>query len=248
MKVSRAHALPLQSFRLGRAGYGRLPGFHHRHRFKRAAPLQQFAIGVECHVETRALAAKVRNHHDSAGVRIRQRFEQDGVHRAEDRRRGSDAQGQRKCRDRCEARRAQHAARAVAQVLNQRFNEAHTARLAAFLFDALDPAKLQPRPPHCFMAHHAAAHQILCIRLHVESQLRIHLALHPRAPQRCLSPRTQPSPQRHSSSSIARRILRCPLLIRISAPPLDLRQPLGVPVPRMPQSQQSSAARQHMCS
>jgi hypothetical protein len=74
-------------------------------------------------------------------------------------------------------------AQAVADVVKQSFEEPNAARLAAFLFDALCATELQPRPPHCFPSRHAAAHQILRVRLEVETEFRIHVALQARASQ-----------------------------------------------------------------
>ena len=56
-------------------------------------------------------------------------------------------------------------------------------RLAALLFDALCSTELQLRPPCGFPSRHAAAHQIIRVRLNVEMEFRIHVALHARASQ-----------------------------------------------------------------
>src|SRR5882724_7434305 len=148
-------------------------------------------------------------------------IEQEVVNHAEHDSRRGNAKREREHRGSREPQTLSQRPRTVAQVLCQRFEKSHASRLPAFFFDALNPAKLQPRPPRCFMARHTAAHQILRIRLHVKAQFRVHFALHPRAPQRCPPPRTESSPQPHSSSSIAPNIPRCPLLIRTSAPPSD---------------------------
>src|SRR6266403_2455433 len=129
---------------------------------------------------------------------------------AEDRSIGTDTEPEDQYRKNSEAWILAQHAQAVTQILNEVVDQVCAARLPAFFFDALDSPKLQPRPPHRLRPSHAAANQIFRVRLHVEAQLRVHLAFHPRAPQHCPYPRKEPSPQRHSSSSIARRILRCP--------------------------------------
>ncbi len=53
---------------------------------------------------------------DAIGIGVRQRPDQDGVDRGEDRRVGADAEGQRRDRDRGEARRLSQQAKAVAQI------------------------------------------------------------------------------------------------------------------------------------
>ena len=167
----------------------------------------------------RAGGPEIPDHHDPAGVRVRQRFEQDGVHRAEDRRRGADSERQCEYGDRREARRTQHVACAIAQILDQRFHKIHASCLAALLFGPLHSAKLQPRPPQGFPRRHAALNQVFRVSLHVKAQLRIHLAFHPRTPQRRVPPRTKPAPQPHTSSAMVPRIS----IIHASVPPWDPR-------------------------
>src|SRR6266478_3780639 len=130
-------------------------------------------------VEGRLARVSVKELDKRSGILRRHCAKHQSIYEAEDGSVRADAKGKNQNGGKSEPRGLAQHTNAVAQILNQGFNDAHTARLAAFLFDALNPAKLQPCPSHSFMAHHAAAHQILCIRLDVESQLRIHLALHP---------------------------------------------------------------------
>src|SRR5215813_9402938 len=95
MEVARAHALPIESLRLGWSGYGRLPGSHHRKRAKGTTPLHQLAIGAECYFLARAGGAEVPDHRDLVGMRIRQRLEQNGIHCTEDGCAGAYSESQR---------------------------------------------------------------------------------------------------------------------------------------------------------
>src|ERR1041384_8690110 len=94
MEVARGHALPFESLGLGWPGHGRLPWPRHGNYVEGATPLHQFTISAEGYGDLRALRALIRDHHDLAGMRIRQRLEQNGIHRAEDRRASADAQRQ----------------------------------------------------------------------------------------------------------------------------------------------------------
>src|SRR4029077_19759760 len=110
------------------------------------------------------------------------------------------------------------------KILEQLIEKADASRRAPFLFDALDSTELNARTAHSFLARNATSYQVLCTRLDVKAQLRIHLAFHARAPQRCVPPRTERAPELHTSSGV---ITTCPAmtcaLIRTSAPPWGLR-------------------------
>src|SRR2546423_9825606 len=124
---------------------------------------------------------------------------------------------------------AQHA-QAIAQVLEQSFEEVHPTRLTAFLLCALDAAKLDARQPQGFIAWHTASHQILSTRFDVETQLRIHFAFHARAPQNCAQPGAPPIPQPHTSSGTTSNTPANPTaLIRTSVRPSDRRASLAAP-------------------
>src|SRR6266478_2266829 len=157
-------------------------------------------------------------------------IEQEVVNHAEHDSRRGNAKREREHRGSREPQTLSQRPRTVAQVLCQRFEKSHASRLPAFFFDALNPAKLQPRPPRCFMARHTAAHQILRIRLHVKAQLLIHFALHPRALQSRPQPRTNSAPERHTSSGFVPRIPAITSVIRFhfSASACSLRFPAAV--------------------
>src|ERR1044072_5306670 len=94
MEVARTHALPIESLWLGWSSHGRLPWPHHGDRVEGTIPLHYLTIAAERYGDARALRVVVRDHHDLAGMWIRQRLEQNGVHHTEDRRAGADAQRQ----------------------------------------------------------------------------------------------------------------------------------------------------------
>src|SRR5437016_1684837 len=119
---------------------------------------------------------------------------------------------------------AQHA-QAIAKVLDKAFDEVNAAGVAAFFFGPLHAAEFDAGATVSFLPRHAAAHQILGVRLHVEAQFRIHLALHSRASQHCAQPRTHATPHPHTSSGLFCRIS----IIRTSAPPSDRPSSRGGP-------------------
>src|SRR5271157_3206588 len=124
---------------------------------------------------------------------------------------------------------------AVAQILYQFIENPGAARFPAFLLHALDAAKLYARLAHRFSAGQSAAHQILCTHLHVEPQLRVHLAFHAGTIEYCLRPSTEPAPEVHTSSSVMSQIpTMMRAIIRISAPLSGPRSLLDVPADRRP--------------
>src|ERR1700694_5111415 len=120
---------------------------------------------MECHVAARALGSEVPDHHDPAGMRIRQRFEQDRVHRAENRRRSADAKRQREDRDRREAWRAQHVASAVAKIAKKAFNGRPPPDRAAVLFHQSYIPKFAPSSGGSFFSGHATGNEFLDLLL-----------------------------------------------------------------------------------
>src|SRR5208282_5591544 len=103
-EVAGADLLSIDTFRLIRSSEGRLPWLHYSDCVKRATPLRQFAISVEGLGDAGAVFRGIPDHHDPAGMRIGQRLEQDRVHRAENRRAGSDAETENHDRRAGEAR------------------------------------------------------------------------------------------------------------------------------------------------
>ena len=95
MEVARAHALPLETFRLVRSGHGRLPGFELGDRVERAIPFRESAIHAERSSVARPVAARLHDNRDPVGMRVRRRLEQNGVHRTEYRGASADSQRQR---------------------------------------------------------------------------------------------------------------------------------------------------------
>ena len=79
-------------------------------------PLRNFAIGVKRHFGARSLIG-VPNHHDPAWLRVRQRLHKNGIHGAEDRSVGADAQRQCEHGDGSEAWSFRQHANAKSEVL-----------------------------------------------------------------------------------------------------------------------------------
>src|SRR5882724_10041751 len=181
-------------------------------------------------VEGRLARVSVKELDKRSGILRRHCAKHQSIYEAEDGSVRADAKGKNQNGGKSEPRGLAQHTNAVAQILNQGFDEAHTERLPAFFLDALDSAKLHPRPPHRFLARYAATHQIFRVRLHVESQLRIHLALHPRAPQRRAQPRTKSAPLCHTSSGFAPRIPAITFAMRFqfSVSVCNLRLPAAV--------------------
>ena len=155
-EVARAHALPVESLGLVCAAHGRLPCLHHGHRLEGTAARRQLAIGVKCDVGARALE-DIPDHHDPAGMRIRQWLKQNGVHRAEDGRAGADAQRQRDRADGRKPRPLPQSARGIAEVLPQILQPARAAGIAALLLHLLRTAQRQPGLPAGFRGIVSAA-------------------------------------------------------------------------------------------
>src|SRR5215472_4790038 len=179
-------------------------------RLANASEVELMAFVIRCHVG----GAYVLTHgHDSTlWIRsldadelfrawIRQGYEQNSIHQAEDGGVRADAQSQRERSNKRERPVFAQHAQAETQILHEAVGEVDATRVAAFLLGALDGAKLDARPPQRFLAGHAATHQILGVRLDVEAQLRVQLALHPRTIDDCGRPRPQLIPKAHAPSS-----------------------------------------------
>ena len=82
------------------------------------------------------------NPNQPVAVRIGQRPQHHGVHNAENRSIGADAQRQREHRDRCKARISAQLPQAITDVLQEILDIVYSAHIPALLFDLLDSAKL----------------------------------------------------------------------------------------------------------
>src|ERR1700733_2603136 len=111
--------LTLKSFWLAGSGHRRLPWLHHCHGVERAAAFLQAVKGTERYRLGRALAAHFPEHHQPARLRIRERLEQDRIHRAEDGGAGADSQCQGECGDNRKTRIAEQLTRGILQVGEQ---------------------------------------------------------------------------------------------------------------------------------
>jgi hypothetical protein len=147
-----ADALTLEPLRLHSTEQGREPRFHHRERLERAAPCHQLAVGAEGDVQRRGVAADVRDCRDPARVRVGQRLEQDGIHRAEDRGRRADPERQRQHDGRGEAALHSEAPRGVPQIGEGGLEEVLPAVVADLLLDCRRTAEFQPCGAPCLVA------------------------------------------------------------------------------------------------
>ena len=77
---------------------------------------------------------------------------QDSIDDAEYRGGSADAQSQREYGDNCEARTLREDTLSVVKILHHFISKADTARLPAFLFDALDGAELKASAAQRFLA------------------------------------------------------------------------------------------------
>ncbi len=179
-----------------------------RHAEAREAMIALAEGGKLQHRHAERIEALAHGHAEDQPVEAgdRQPAQQQGVGRAEDGGVGADAERQGEHRDGGEARILAQHARAEAQVSRQGLGESHAERVPAFLLGAIDAAEVQPRLPHRRRPRHAAADQVLGVRLEVEAELRIHVAFPARAPEDGPRPGTQAAPESHTSSGVVRRI------------------------------------------
>jgi len=84
LKVGCTNALSVESFGLIVCRHRRLPGFHDSDRIEGVASLRQTSKGAEGCVHWCAAALHLPEHHDAAGVRIREWIKQNGFYHAED--------------------------------------------------------------------------------------------------------------------------------------------------------------------
>ncbi len=79
-------------------------------------------------------------------------------------------------------------AKAVAEVLDDRFNDVRGADVATFLFHLVEPSELDPRPAPRFFRSHARAHKIGNPMLQVESKLSVEVFFSERSSEKPLAP------------------------------------------------------------
>ena len=113
-----------------------------------------------------------------------QRPDQDGVHQAEHRGGGADAEGHGRQRHGGETPILREQAGAVGDVLLQLLPSHGATRVAALLLDRIHPAHARSGPPASFRGRHAQANQLLGFAFEMLGQFRLHLALDLRPPQR----------------------------------------------------------------
>ena len=121
-------------------------------------PRRQLAIGMKRYVGARALE-DIPDHHDPAGMRIRQRLEQNGIHRTEDRGAGADAQRQRECADGRKARTMAQPASGIAQIGEQSSDRILPSVRAHLFPEDRGVAEFQPRGPPCIVGRVSALDQ-----------------------------------------------------------------------------------------
>src|SRR5713101_3435082 len=102
----------------------------------------------------------LRGPHQSYWVLKRQRPQQNRINDTENR--GARANSERQGQDgyRGETGILAQRAHTVANVLQERFDEGHAARIAILLFDLIHSAKLQPRPASGFLRRQAGMDEL----------------------------------------------------------------------------------------
>jgi hypothetical protein len=183
-KVTGADADAIEALGLGPTADGGLPTVGNREGVERTIPLGNFAIGVKRHVGARPVG-NIPDHHDPIRLRVRQRRKQNGIHRAENRGIGADAEREREDGDGSEAGRFAQVAKGVTNILHQRFKEVRSARLAAFFFDLVGASEFETRAPPRFRERHASLNEFLSLPLEMKSQLVVEFVLNSLAPKQC---------------------------------------------------------------
>src|SRR5262249_52998983 len=115
-EVADRDTLAVESLRRSLAGHRRLPRFHHADRVEGVRAFDELAVVPEGDLEARAINHVIPDSDDAIGARIRERLEEDGIDGAEDRGARPDAERQRHDHERGEARVADEAADAIAQI------------------------------------------------------------------------------------------------------------------------------------
>src|SRR5580704_12246135 len=165
-------------------------------------------------------------------IGVRERAKKYSVHDAEDCRVGANAEGKSEDSDGGKAQTLAKHSYAVAQILYQFIEKSGAARFPAFLFYLLDAAKFDARSAHRFLSRNAVAYQTLCTCLDMETEFYVHFAFDAGTTKRCLQPRTQPAPNRHTSSGLVPRIppMTSAMLFQFSVSACKRRFPAAVSV------------------
>jgi hypothetical protein len=149
VKVTGAHALTIETFRLGRSGQRRSRWSHHCERFERASALGHFPEAAEGDRQARAVGAVVPDGDDSMRIRIRKAVEEDRLGGAEHGATRTDSQRERGDDDGSESRTGSEAARAVSQIGEKGFDHALPAAGAHLFAHHCRVAELQPGGAAC---------------------------------------------------------------------------------------------------
>src|SRR5882757_7384876 len=80
-EIIRTHTLPFEALWLIDSNHRRVPRLHHSHRIEGMAPLHHSMKTTEGYRLRRAVSAHLPDHHELARMRIRQRLEQNRIHR-----------------------------------------------------------------------------------------------------------------------------------------------------------------------
>ena len=126
-EVVGAHPLALQPLRLALSGHGGLPWTENREGLEGTGARRHLHVRAEGDGQGRAVGRMVGDRDEPLLLRIGERPEEHGAHGAEDRRRGSDAQAQRRYGHHGEAGAPPETARSVAHVRYQGLREAFPA-------------------------------------------------------------------------------------------------------------------------
>ena len=169
------------------------------------------------HVASRVLTTtEIRDHHEPAGVRVRQRLEQDQIHRAKDCRRGADAERPYKYGDRSKAGLISQRANRIAEILQHVLQPTSTARVATVLFHLFRTAKSKPRLSSRFVRRAALCDQLVGVLFKMEAQFLLELFFHLPSAQEALPPIHSTTPSVSLRTSPTASVNRCQLAASVS--------------------------------
>ena len=176
------------------------------------------------------VGARRRKAHKLLGTRDRKTTNKQGIDQCEYSGIGADPQRKREQSDARKAGRLAQHAQAITQVLGEVFDDIYAAGITALLLGLFDAAELDTGAAYGFRARDASADQVIAIGFDMETEFRVHLALHARASEDCLGPGVQAAPQAHTSSGLVRRIpvMTSAMLFHLSASVCNLRFPAAV--------------------